>query len=102
MAPMLDGATGPHQLAERIAAVNREIVRWDSNDGLAQWQPAPDLDPRAAAALKADLARNAALPAWADPVKIARAESLLMDMSMLDLGGRDRLPASGLGRLLPG
>lgn len=83
VARMLEGCDGPHELTDRIAAINREIVRWDSNGMLAGWQPAPDLDPRAAAALKDYLARCPALPEWADPVKIARAEALFMDMSML-------------------
>ena len=83
VAGMLAGAEGPQQLAERIAAVNRELVRWDSNGGLANWQPGPGLDPRAAAALKDYLAACLALPAWAEPERIARAESLFMDMSML-------------------
>jgi len=80
---MLEGANGPHELTERIAAINREIVRWESNGMLAGWQPASDLDPRAAAALKDYLARCPALPEWADAAKIARAEALFMDMSML-------------------
>lgn len=83
VARMLAGADGPAQLAERIAAVNRELARWDSNGGLAGWQPESELDPRAAAALKDYLASCLALPGWADPARIARAEQLFMDMSML-------------------
>ncbi|AWL07466.1 oxygenase MpaB family protein [Massilia oculi] len=83
VAGMLAGAEGPQQLAERIAAVNREPARWDSNGGLARWQPGPGLDPRAAAALKDYLSACLALPEWAAPERIARAESLFMDMSML-------------------
>ncbi|MGF6272484.1 hypothetical protein ABIB38_000840 [Massilia sp. UYP11] len=83
VAAMLAGADGPQQLAERIAAVNRELARWDSNGALAHWQPGPGLDPRAAAALNDYLAACRALPGWADPERIARAEGLFMDMSML-------------------
>lgn len=83
VARMLDGAHGPHQLAERIAAINRQFARWDSNAGLARWEPDADLDPRAGAALKDYLARCSALPDWAEPDRIARAEELFMDMSML-------------------
>ncbi|OON62879.1 hypothetical protein B0920_05455 [Massilia sp. KIM] len=83
VARMLEGAEGPHALAERIAAVNREIGRWDSNGGLAGWEPDPGLDPRAAAALKDYLARCPGLPDWADPALIARAEDIFMDRSML-------------------
>lgn len=83
VARMLAGADGPHALAERIAAVNRELARWDSNGGLVHWQPAASLDPRAATALKDYLAGCAPLPDWADAARIARAEALFMDMSML-------------------
>lgn len=83
VARMLDGAAGPHEMAARVAAINREIQRWDSNGALAGWEPGPDTDPRTGAALKDYLAACAALPAWADPVSIARAEALFMDMSML-------------------
>ena len=83
VAAMLAGAEGPHQLAERIAALNRELARWDSNGALAAWQPGADLDPRAAAALQDYLAACRALPDWADPGRIARAEALFMDLSML-------------------
>jgi hypothetical protein len=83
VARMLGGAEGPHQLAERIAAINRELARWDSNGALADWQPGPGLAPCAAAALSDYLAQCLALPDWADPVRIARAEALFMDMSML-------------------
>jgi len=80
---MLAGAEGPHAITERIAAVNREMARWETNGGLAHWQPDPNLDPRAASALKDYLAGCQALPDWADTGKIARAEQLFMGMSML-------------------
>ncbi|KFI07540.1 oxygenase MpaB family protein [Massilia sp. BSC265] len=83
VARMLAGADGPHALAARVAAINREIVRWESNGGLARWAPGPDLDPQLGAALKDYLARCPALPDWADAAKIERAERLFMDMSML-------------------
>jgi hypothetical protein len=80
---MLAGADGPTEIAARIAAVNRELARWQTNGGLASWQAGPDLDPRAAAALKDYLAAYLHLPEWADAATIARAEALFMDMSML-------------------
>lgn len=80
---MLAGADGPHELASRVAAINREIVRWESNGGLARWEPGPDTDPQVAAGLKDYLARCPQLPGWADAGKIERAETLFMDMSML-------------------
>ena len=83
VAAMLAGAEGPHQLAERIAVVNRALARWDSNGVLAGWQPDPAIDPRVGAALQQYLADCRALPDWADPARIARAEALFIDMSML-------------------
>jgi len=83
VARMLAGADGPAELSDRIAAINRELARWQTNGALACWQPGPDLDPRAADALLDYLAACQHLPAWADPAAIARAETLFMDMSML-------------------
>lgn len=83
VARMLAGADGPHALAERVAAINREIARWETNGGLSAWTPGPGLDPQAAAALRDYLARCARLPDWYEPAKLERAETLFMDMSML-------------------
>jgi hypothetical protein len=83
VARMLAGAEGAHAMAARVAAINREIVRWDSNGGLANWAPGPDTDPQVGSALQDYLATCAALPEWADADRIARAESVFMDMSML-------------------
>jgi len=83
VARMLDGAQDAHAMADRVAAINREIVRWESNGGLRNWTPGPDTDPRIGAALQDYLSACPALPDWADPVKIARAETVFMDMSML-------------------
>jgi len=83
VARMLAGADGPAEIAARIAAINRELARWQTNGGLATWRPGPDLDPRAADALLDYLAACLHLPEWADRAAIARAETLFMDMSML-------------------
>ncbi|CAN7384464.1 oxygenase MpaB family protein [Massilia sp. LjRoot122] len=83
VARMLAGAEGPHEMAARVSAINRELQRWESNGGLAAWEPGPDTDPHIAGALKDYLAGCPALPDWADPARIARAETLFMDMSML-------------------
>ena len=83
VARMLAGADGPHEMAGRVAAINREIVRWDSNGALKTWTPGPDTDPWVAAALPHYLATCPQLPDWADPAQIARAETLFMDMSAL-------------------
>jgi len=83
VARMLAGAVDAHAMADRVAAINREIVRWESNGGLQAWTPGPDTDPRIGAALRDYLAACSALPDWADRAQIARAETLFMDMSML-------------------
>lgn len=83
VARMLDGALDAHAMAARVAAINREIVRWESNGALAAWEPGPDTDPQAGAALKDYLASCPALPDWCDAAKIARAEAQFMDLSML-------------------
>ncbi len=83
VARMLEGAIDAHAMADRVAAINREVVRWESNGGLRGWTPGPDTDPRIGAALQDYLAGCQLLPDWADPARIARAETLFMDMSML-------------------
>lgn len=83
LARMLADAVGPHEIADRVAAVNREIARWSGNADLAAWEPGPDTDPRIGAALRDYLAACRMLPDWADPHKIALAEEQFMDMSML-------------------
>lgn len=83
VARMLAGAHDAHAMADRVAAINREIARWDSNGALAGWRPGPDTDPRIGAALQDYLATCPLLPDWADPAKVARAETVFMDTSML-------------------
>lgn len=83
VARMLAGASGPAGLSARIAQINAELARWQTNGALASWRPAPGLDPRAAEALTDYLAACQHLPAWTDRAAIARAETLFMDMSML-------------------
>jgi hypothetical protein len=83
VARMLAGASGPAELSARIAQINAELARWQTNGALASWRPGPGLDPRAAEALTDYLAACQHLPAWTDRAAIARAETLFMDMSML-------------------
>jgi hypothetical protein len=66
-----------------IAIVNREIARWELNGQLDGWQAAPDVPPHIASALEEYLRFGRNLPAWADGEKIARAEDLFIDGSML-------------------
>jgi hypothetical protein len=83
VARMLAGASGPAELSARIAQINGELARWQTNGALASWRPGPDLEPRAAEALIDYLAACQHLPEWTDRAAIARAETLFMDISML-------------------
>ncbi len=82
LGPRADNAPseGPDMAA--IGLLNREIARWQSNADLAGWRAGADLPPHAAAALEGYVAAACALPAWADPARIARAEQLFMELSM--------------------
>ncbi len=81
IAAILDGHDGSQW--EAIAIVNRLLGQWQSNAVVSGWRapegtPAPIAD-----ALESYLAQGVKLPAWADSTKIARAEELFFDMSML-------------------
>lgn len=75
------GADGPD--LDTIALVNAQIARWQLNGDLDGWRAGAEVPPNVAAALEDYAARARVLPDWADPDKIARAERLFMDMSML-------------------
>jgi hypothetical protein len=68
---------------EAIAIVNRLLGQWQSNAIVADWRAPDDTPAPIAAALEAYLAAGTTLPAWADAGRIARAEALFFDMSML-------------------
>jgi len=72
-----------HTHWQAIAIVNREIARWEQNGQLADWKATPGVPPHIAAALEDFVQMARHLPAWADPQKIARAEELFIDGSML-------------------
>lgn len=82
MARLLADANGGPPL-ERIALVNRQIATWTGNGVLADWQADAGVPEPVAQALREYLQAACTLPAWADPVKIARAETLFMDMGMM-------------------
>jgi hypothetical protein len=67
---------------QRIAQVNQLFNQWTDNASLNQWQPQgapPDVvDP-----LRAYVQAAQSLPDWADPARIARAETLFMDYGAL-------------------
>lgn len=78
-----DSAADPARLFPRIARINAELARWDTNGTLVGWRASPGTDPEIAAALEDYVQRCMQLPEWADTACIARAEKLFMDMSML-------------------
>lgn len=68
---------------DAIALLNRQLAGWRSNGDLAGWRADAGLPAPMAQALEDYLQAARVLPDWADPAKIARAEALFMDMSML-------------------
>jgi len=68
---------------DTIALVNKEIARWQLNGDLENWTASPGLPPAMAAALEDYVAKARVLPEWADRDRIARAEVLFMEMSMV-------------------
>ncbi len=66
-----------------LGVLNRQMEQWTTNGALAAWQAGPEVDPHVAAELQAYLAAGLALPAWADPARIERAEALFIDFGML-------------------
>lgn len=77
-------AAGPdHAPVAGLALVNSQLAQWSSNGGLRSWRADSSVPAPVAAALEEYVAAALALPDWADPVQIARAETVFMDMSML-------------------
>lgn len=68
---------------QAIALVNRQLEQWQSNAALSAWKPDAGVAPHIAEALEAYVRAAMALPAWADPGKIDRAETLFIDYGML-------------------
>lgn len=79
------GDGGPHldTMLDTIALVNGQLARWQLNGDLAGWRAGAGTPTEVARALEDYVAAGSQLPEWADPVKIARAERLFMDTSML-------------------
>lgn len=68
----------------RIAEVNRLFGEWADNASLAHWHaPSTVLGQEAAQALTDYVQQAQALPPWADPQKIQRAERLFMEHGAL-------------------
>lgn len=69
---------------KRIAEVNRLFGEWADNASLAHWHaPSTVLGQEAAQALTDYVQQAQALPPWADPQKIQRAERLFMEHGAL-------------------
>lgn len=69
---------------QRIASVNRQFDEWSSNADIANWPSAKATpEPAIELPLQAYLQAGLALPAWAEPAKIERAETLFMEYGAL-------------------
>jgi hypothetical protein len=77
------GENGPDGQWATIGLLNRLIAQWQTNGDLPAWRPAAGTPAHIAAALERYVATAMALPTWANPARIARAEVLFMDMSMM-------------------
>lgn len=67
---------------EVLGMVTRQMEQWKTNGALAQWQ-AEGVPPEVAKVLQDYVAAGLALPPWADPARIERAEALFVDFGML-------------------
>jgi len=63
--------------------INAQMAQWQSNGGLDAWKQDHPGDDALTRELKAYVRAGIGLPAWADPVRIERAEKLFMDYGML-------------------
>jgi hypothetical protein len=76
------GADANLALMDTLAIVNRQLAHWQANSALAGWKADAYVPAQVAKALEDYAGAALALPEWADLAKIARAETLFMDMSM--------------------
>jgi len=82
IARILCGCDG-EQRYDAIAIVNRELAAWTTNGVLDGWRASPATPASIAAALEDFVAAARILPGWADPARIAGAEAVFVEMSML-------------------
>lgn len=78
LGPRMDG--GPDMAT--IDLLNGQIAGWQANADLDGWRAHADVPGDIAAALEAYVKAASVLPGWADPARIARAETLFTDLSM--------------------
>jgi len=77
--PWRDATQPGSEALARLAQATRLMAQWRDNASLADWQPDTDVgDPALVAALRDYLRAGSRLPGWADPARIARAESVFM------------------------
>ena len=80
----LADAPGRAMAAQRIALVNQQFEQWDVNQNLDVWPKVPaGLPPEFVSHLQKYLHDGQAIPPWAEPAKIERAEALFMDYGAL-------------------
>ncbi len=74
-------ALGP--LEARVAEINAALSSWTSNAEVARWQPPPGTPELVAEVLGEYLIQTQALPGWAQPAQIERAERLFFEQGAL-------------------
>lgn len=74
-------ALGP--LEARVAEINAALSSWATNADVAHWQPPPGTPDLVADVLGEYLIQTQALPAWAEPAQIERAEQLFFEQGAL-------------------
>lgn len=72
-----------HAPVAALALVNSQLAQWSSNGILRSWRADASVPAPVATALEEYVAAARQLPDWADPARIARAQAVFMDMSML-------------------
>lgn len=85
LGPWIPGPEGTAGRLKRTDVLNAAIRAWQDNADIAGWRAAGSRDAALLEPLEAFLASARALPDWADPGRIARAESMFMDYGALSV-----------------
>ena len=71
---------------QKLASITQTFAQWADNRSITEWRAASaGLEPEIGAPLEQYLQAACSLPAWADPGKLARAETLFMDYGALSV-----------------